>query len=965
MTGLIRREPRALRHVGWLLLLGIWVATGSAAGAPEIESFEEALPPGIHAEQGKVTISDSDCQDGRRSLRWDFVPGDRLVIPTGELGSISVWTGYGGYSRSAFEVRVRTLVAPGALRVRFVAGEATAAWFEIPLVFAGWQRVCYHYTWNSRLQEVHPKELAATDRIVIDAPQEGDGGTLFLDSLCFNHPVDFRRASEPIGKLWQPHDPRTDPGMADLLGPPLPEELAALDYFRQADQRLYSGSVATAEQVAGFEQTAQETFGLARSEDGRVAGIGLQNWRPLADQMLAVAKAWLHTTDPALRQRLEEVFFLENDFLRQQGGVAQGAIQGMNWYGGRNHADACYLMRDPLRQTGRLPTVLHCLQHNFGYDGIFRTDYADTHSMDYFYIDARYLLKIALMQTEPADTVIHLRAFSRRFSQQLVDTIKPDGSLYHHGFHYFAYAGGASREMANEMALMAPTPFRATPDAYAAVKRAFMAMRWYANARDLPLTLHGRHPGRQQLFPDAFRTLAEAGRPHHDGDPDEDLARAFLRLAPDATLDGLTAEPAPTGHRTLPYAGLGCQRRDEWLAIVRGYGKYLAAQESYNNANRHGLFFGNGYLDILGGGNPVTLPDSGCLPNQGWDWRRLDGATVIDLPYPRMANGNGTLSERSDETFVGGVSHQERDGLFALVLNSGFQYRKALPEGTKPVDGHSFGAHKSYFFFADRIVCLGSGIHNADSDCPVQTNLFQKALPDPATPVWVNGTAWSDFPGEASPESASACTLLDPQGTGYVLPAGQDVRLRRSRQTSRDGHDQKDTAGDYACAWIDHGVNPDSASYRYIALVKTTPAALAHFAQTMPVWVVRQDDAVHACYDQGTMTWGAAFYQPGEWPASPAQGIPTLPLREVRQPCLVMASLTPAGELVLSVADPDLNLDKQGVSQPQTVELILAGQWRSDRLPANVTLAGHADDGTLLTLSCREGSTTDVILRRP
>jgi hypothetical protein len=307
--------------------------------------------------------------------------------------------------------------------------------------------------------------------------------------------------------------------------------------------------------------------------------------------------------------------------------------------------------------------------------------------MDYFYIDARYLFKIAVMQTSREDAVIHLRAFSRRYSRQLVDTIKPDGSLFHHGFHYFAYAGGASREMAKLMELTAPTPFRVTPDAYQSVKQAFLAMRWYANLRDLPMTLHGRHPGRQQLSPDAFAVMAQAGRPYHGGELDVDMARAALRLDPKMELAGLSPEPAPTGHITMPYAGLGCHRREEWLAIVRGYGKYLAAQESYNNANRHGLFFGNGYLDILGGGKPVTIADSGCRPNDGWDWRRLDGTTVIHMPYAQMANGNGTMSERSGETFVGGVNHQGRDGLFAMSLNSAFQYRKALPKGTQSVDG--------------------------------------------------------------------------------------------------------------------------------------------------------------------------------------------------------------------------------------------------------------------------------------
>ncbi|MBT3291417.1 MAG: hypothetical protein HN380_29000, partial [Victivallales bacterium] len=795
--------------------------------------------------------------------------------------------------------------------------------------------------------------------------------TVYIDALCLNRPIDFRGASEAIRTPWQPHYPRTDPAMAELLGPPpTREELAALDYFRKADLRLYRSKPATEADVAKLERAARETYGLARTKEGRVSGIGLKKWQPLTGQMLAAARFWLHTGDPELKQRLADLFLLENDFLRQQGGVAQGALQGMNWYGGRNHADACYIMREPLRETGRLPLVMHCLQYNYGYQKIFRTDYADTHSMDYFYIDTRYLFKTAIMQTNAEDAVIHLRAFSRRFSRQLVDTIKPDSSLYHHGFHYFAYAGGASREMANLMNLMAPTPFRVTPQAYESVKRAFLAMRWYANARDLPMTLHGRHPGRQRLFPDAFRTMAKAGRPYHGGDLDPDLAEAALRLDPEKKLPGFTPEPAPTGHWTMPYAGLGSHRRGEWLAMVRGYGKYLAAQESYNNANRHGLFFGNGYLDILGGGKPVTIADSGCRPNEGWDWRRLDGTTVIHLPYAQMANGNGTMCERSGETFVGGVSHRGQNGLFAMVLNSPFQYRKALPKGIKPVEGHAFKARKTYFFFGNRIVCLGSGIRNDDSPHPVQTNLFQKALTNTDTPIHVNGKPWTDFPGERTLAGTQMNTILDPQGTGYIPLSRQDIHLARSHQTSRDGHDKRETEGDYTTAWIDHGPNPQNAGYSYIALVKTTPEELGQFAAAMgelgftPVWPALRNDAIHACYDRATNTWGLAFFQSDALTLMHRlMGQPEIPVLRVDHPSLIMVSQK-GRRLILSVANPDLKLDKAGVSQPQAVAITLHGKWQRGKLPADAKLAVNGDK-TVLTVTCVQGKTVGVELQRP
>ncbi len=973
---------------------------------PSPWSFEDGLPAGIRAERGQVSASREDCQDGMQALRWEFRRGDRLILPTGPLGNIGVWTGYGGYSRSAFEMRIRTLDAPGDLVCRFLAGGETGASFHVPLVFDGWQRVCYHLSWKSKLERRNARLLAATDTFVIEAPDEGQGGVVYLDVVSFNKPLDFRRKSAPIHESWQAYEPDSDPTAQDLLGPPTEDEMAAIALFLQQDRTLYGGSPATAATVAGLEKKARDGFGLERLGSGRVAGRGLAKWQPLTSLMQETARHWLHTDEPRLKTALEEVFFLANDFLRQQGGVAQGAIQGMNWYGGRHHADACYIMREPLRRSGRLDVVERCLRYNWGYRGIFKTGHADTHSMDYFYINARYLFKIALMQGTANDIVVGLRAFRRRFSRQLVDTIKPDGSLYHHGFHYFAYAGGASREMARQMALMAPTVFRVTPAAYTKVKLAFMNMRWYANVRDLPMTLHGRHPGRQRLYPDAFLTLAEAGRPCHDGDLDPDVTRAALRLAPELAqkpplnASGLTPEHAPTGHLAMPFAGLGSQRRAEWLAMVRGYGRYLAAQESYSNANRHGLFFGNGYLDILGSGTPVTLPESGCRPNQGWDWRYLDGTTAINMPLARMANGHGTMSERSAVTFVGGLSNG-RNGLFVMPLRSSLQYRKAMLKCIRGRKGGQFRADKTFFFFENRIVCLGSGIALQDSRFPVHTTLFQKFLPAPASPdsqasgtdslarpslppTIVNGEAVTDLPFDTLLPTSTPSLLIDPQRTGYFLPAGQSVRVVRRHQASRDGHDKKDTEGDYALAWLDHGLTPANAVYHYATLIQTTPDQLTAFAaamaseRTAPYTVLRQDASAHVVRDRGTQTWGAVFFEAQQleetW-SGPLRRGPwrrlfrrpgrrtSFAVKAVDRPCLVMQEDLGQATVRLTVADPDLHLDKH-ISQPTCLTLTLRGRWQAAECPGNLEVDSSEQQDTVLTLTCVNGESYQVDLAR-
>lgn len=52
-----------------------------------------------------------------------------------------------------------------------------------------------------------------------------------------------------------------------------------------------------------------------------------------------------------------------------------------------------------------------------------------------------------------------------------------------------------------------------------------------------------------------------------------------------------------------------------------------------------------------------------------------------------------------------------------------------LTEGELPNFTPDFVARKSVACFGNRIICLGSGIHNSNSDYPTETTLFQCALP--------------------------------------------------------------------------------------------------------------------------------------------------------------------------------------------------------------------------------------------
>jgi chondroitin-sulfate-ABC endolyase/exolyase len=118
------------------------------------------------------------------------------------------------------------------------------------------------------------------------------------------------------------------------------------------------------------------------------------------------------------------------------------------------------------------------------------------------------------------------------------------------------------------------------------------------------------------------------------------------------------------------------------------------------------------------------------------------------------------------------VSGEGRNGMFALKLHEHYY-------------DPTFRAFKTYFFFDDTIVCLGSNIETRDGVHRTETTLFQCWMSEEGMPVQINGQAIAAFPHEFRGEAGKPLTLLDPHGNGYYLPDGGAVRLTRATSTTR------------------------------------------------------------------------------------------------------------------------------------------------------------------------------------
>ena len=207
-----------------------------------------------------------------------------------------------------------------------------------------------------------------------------------------------------------------------------------------------------------------------------------------------------------------------------------------------------------------------------------------------------------------------------------------------------------------------------------------------------------------------------------------------------------------------------------------------------------------------------------------------------------------------------------------------------------------------------------------------------------------------------------------------TCPRGRRSRWRASIRRAGTSNDLGDTEGDFLTAWIDHGKAPEDASYEYMLVVRATPEAMQKLAAEPPYRVLQRDEAAHIVWDTAGRRWGCVFFVPQEV-AAHAVATETLPVKAVDRPCLVMAEAARDGQLDVSVADPDLNLEDK-VSQPQPLRVTLRGAWRlleakgtvcvwpltDTKEKVRIVSASAAE--TVVEIVCQHGASYDLKLGR-
>jgi chondroitin-sulfate-ABC endolyase/exolyase len=295
----------------------------------------------------------------------------------------------------------------------------------------------------------------------------------------------------------------------------------------------------------------------------------------------------------------------------------------------------------------------------------------------------------------------------------------------------------------------------------------------------------------------------------------------------------------------------------------------------------------------------------------------LAGTTAPVLPF-KMLHKNLLWSP---DNFAGGLSHFGKQGAFAAVL-------------TDPID-KSFRARKSYFFFANRIVCLGTGIISEDKTHPMHTTIFQKRLSDVKEPIFIGNKKISAFPSEKTETTSGYHLIVDPQEVGYIVAPEQKLESLRRHQLSYGGDNDrerhglgKEMEGDFAITWIDHGKEPKGGSYEYAVVInedrKTLGKLTASMSTSKPMYkVLFQSDKAHVVKDAQTGITGYALFESGSVPIANSF------IKAVDAPCIAMVDPAAQGKMLLSLTDPVIYFTgyTKGDYSTEFVTVILKGQW--------------------------------------
>ena len=300
-----------------------------------------------------------------------------------------------------------------------------------------------------------------------------------------------------------------------------------------------------------------------------------------------------------------------------------------------------------------------------------------------------------------------------------------------------------------------------------------------------------------------------------------------------------------------------------------------------------------------------------------FDWQKIPGTTILQKP--------GLVPEENLQkwgltTFVGAVT----DGRYSALA---FDF-------VSPHDKTQ--AKKSWFYFDDEYVCLGSGIAS-DKNYPVVTTLNQTLL-NVEVIMHVDGKSTVLPQGERELHSVR---WIYHNGIAYLFPEPTVVHLLNQAQKGswskinrQSGISKEEISMDVFKVWIDHGVNPRDEKYEYIVVPGVSKKSLSKKLKEIHVETLINSHEIQAVRHKKLQVVQAVFYQLGTLKISDKMSLTT------ENPCILMIAFEGNRPVKISVSDPNRNLDSVSFSLSAKVQSKpdMSSEWDEEQKTSRITV---------------------------
>ncbi|MFV0392055.1 MAG: chondroitinase family polysaccharide lyase [Paludibacteraceae bacterium] len=991
---------------------------------PSILSFEKNTDL-LKAESASVlSISNQHFKHGKKSLHWQWEKtGDSWRI-----NRLISYTSHNPLNDNSVATFVFWVYAPqaysnGKLIFSFYKDTRLCSWFEYKLDFIGWSGAWVAF---DRDMQGNPEEGMDELRVSVEGVS---GGELYFDHFILSsfhdiryHTADFQVPYINAGTtshwltLLDSWNKNFDITLPDSITDSCKMQMNLIE------NRLIKTITETSKPVALTKLLKRyRAYQIHFNTDGTIAGLpvfferygetyermGAPRYNLLYNNDMGISKlnkllfdlaiAYRNNTDGKEKETIAGMFIDLTRHMLDQGfrtGSAMGTLHHLG-YSMRQYYASAILMRDVLALNQLDKSVQKAMEWFAGTGEVKTRPLLPGMDVDAFNTSLTGRLASILMMEDTPEKVRYLQTFTRwvdnglQYSDGTSGTFKIDGSIFHHRHNYPAYAVGGLEGAVNAVWILHGTSFSVGQTGRENLKKALLSMRYYCNLVNWPLSLSGRHPdGKGHLNPAHYARLAWSGTPDGKDTLDREMAATYIRMVGDSitpdkrkfTKMGILPERLLSGNRVFPYSSLSVHRRDNWMVTAMGHSRYLWATETYLGANLYGRYLNHGQLQIMATGEPISNFGSG-FTQAGWDWNHFPGTTATEIPMKKLRATIKNLDAESgyeelllsDEAFAGGISIGHRDGAYAMKLHEHDKYNGSLR------------ARKSFFFFDNRVIALGSNIRSGILDNEVHTTLFQVYQPAQLKPMLLNGKRINAFPYRKV--ITQKVTEITDGLNNHFFVKNAEVQLKRSVQHSLHEETDEPTQNPFSLAYINHGKKATRDHYEYLALIQPDTKTLKSVRKSLSptqqqlYQVLQQDSVAHIVRDRMSNTTAYVFFEAGVYRDDSC-------LLEVSMPALIMTRALAADQLLLSVADPDLRFyegatdeqyDESGKrversvysrtwinnpSKPSLIALTINGNWQLDEPSDYIHVKSCSVEKTTFEVLCQHGLSREVLLKR-